>query len=332
MRCHDVGSLLVAYLDGEVTPSQRTLIQAHLAGCGACQEKQAVLSALQSRISRSLHIMAAQAEPSLQAWNCLEARLARGMLPSPLRRVARIRGLVARVGRMKRVFEGGLTMKSLTMKKGLAFAILAPVVIALGAVVLGTPVRAQVGDTVKGWLSIESKGGTVRVSGSDLEFTPLSPAYLPAGFDGVKGTGMRVDPDPELELTYADGQQFVVITQSEATDAPLPDGREVAVNGQPAVLVDGLEGAVPIPGPEDTSTAYTDGIRLTWYGGDLKVEVLSNLPEAEVLRIAESLVPAETGEGGPLFDPLPSPDAGGGVVTQQDGDAPGTSKVLEETP
>lgn len=54
MKCQEVNELLVAYLDNEVTPSERTLIQAHLAGCDACQEELAALSALQSRVSQFL--------------------------------------------------------------------------------------------------------------------------------------------------------------------------------------------------------------------------------------------------------------------------------------
>jgi len=37
MKCHQVSALLVAYLDGEVTPSERILIEAHLAGCDTCR-------------------------------------------------------------------------------------------------------------------------------------------------------------------------------------------------------------------------------------------------------------------------------------------------------
>ena len=35
MNCRDVTQLLVPYLDNEVAPSERRLIQAHLAGCAS---------------------------------------------------------------------------------------------------------------------------------------------------------------------------------------------------------------------------------------------------------------------------------------------------------
>ena len=93
----------------------------------------------------------------------------------------------------------------------------------------------------------------------------------------------------------------------------------MTVTGEPAALVTGLEGtfvsyrrysrayhktqepaeggtvwisAQPPIGPR-VSIEYTNGKRLTWYVGDVKVEMLSNLSEEEMLKIAESLAPAE---------------------------------------
>ena len=80
MKCQEVNELLVVYSDDEVGPSERTLIQAHLAGCDLCQKKLAALSATQGCVSRSLRVRAAQAAPSPQAWSRLQARLAGGCL------------------------------------------------------------------------------------------------------------------------------------------------------------------------------------------------------------------------------------------------------------
>src|SRR6266508_2633821 len=73
--CGQVQSLLVAYLDGEVTPSERALIQAHLSGCTACQQEIALLSTARSRVRSVLQRRAVHAAPSREAWNRLEARL-----------------------------------------------------------------------------------------------------------------------------------------------------------------------------------------------------------------------------------------------------------------
>jgi Putative zinc-finger len=81
MNCEQVQSLLVAYLDGEVTPSERALIRAHLSGCTACQQEIALLSTARSRVRSVLQRRAAHAAPSREAWSRLEARLPKVQVP-----------------------------------------------------------------------------------------------------------------------------------------------------------------------------------------------------------------------------------------------------------
>ena len=329
MRCQEVNELLVTYLDGEVSPSERTLILAHLAGCASCRKELAALSATQSRVSRSLQVRAAQAAPSPQAWSRLQARLARACpehgrreaRPSPPWLPAWLQRLAPDVGRIKQVLEGGLTMK-----KGFTLAAIATLVIALGTVAFVPSARAQVGEILNTWFRFETPSGEgeVAISGT-AEFVPLHPTYLPIGFQTM---GFAIGGKPEsIELVYYSEEQFLTITQSKApADKPLPAGQKVTVNGQSAVLVTGLEGAFKFnprfgfyipkgafvvtggtppaePGPYHGDIAYTDGKQLTWYVGDVRVEMLSNLPEEETLKIAASLVPAEAGEGEPPFQP-----------------------------
>ena len=330
MKCQEVNKLLVAYLDGEVTPSERTLIQAHLAGCDFCQKELAALSVTQSRVSQSLQVRAAQAAPSPQAWSRLQARLARACpersrreaCPSSSWLPAWLQRLAPGVGRINQIFEGGLTMK-----KGFALAAVAALVIALGTVTFVPSVRAQVGEILNTWFHFKSPGGEYEVALSGpAEFTPLHPTYLPAGLQSGGG-GISVSEtgggSESVELTYHNDEQFVTIIQSKVpADEMLPTGREVTVNGQPAVLVTGLEGAFEYgfripedaqvetfgtppaePAPYHGTIAYTDGKRLTWYVGDVKVEMLSNLPDAEMLKVAESMMPAEAGESEAPFQP-----------------------------
>jgi type II secretory pathway pseudopilin PulG len=75
MNCEQVQLLLVAYLDGEVTPSERTLIQAHLSHCTVCQQDLTLLSTARSRVRSMLQRRAVYAVPSAEAWNRLEAKL-----------------------------------------------------------------------------------------------------------------------------------------------------------------------------------------------------------------------------------------------------------------
>ena len=73
--CRQAQSLLVPYLDGEVTPSERTLIQAHLSNCTVCQQEFTLLSTARSRVRSMLQRQAVHATPTRDAWNRLEAKL-----------------------------------------------------------------------------------------------------------------------------------------------------------------------------------------------------------------------------------------------------------------
>jgi len=81
MNCEQVQSLLNAYLDGEVTPSERALIQAHLSGCTVCQQELDLLSTARSQVRSALQRGASQAVPSQNAWSGLEARLPKVRVP-----------------------------------------------------------------------------------------------------------------------------------------------------------------------------------------------------------------------------------------------------------
>ena len=145
MKCQEVNELLVVYSDGEVAPSERTLIQAHLAECDFCQKKLAALSATQGRVRRSLQVKAAQAAPSPQAWSRLQARLAKEARPSSSWLPSWLQRLAPGIGRsIIQIFQGGVTKK-----KGFAFAAIAALVIAVSVVAFVPSVQAQVGDAIQ---------------------------------------------------------------------------------------------------------------------------------------------------------------------------------------
>jgi anti-sigma factor RsiW len=96
-RCRDVDELLVPYLHGEVSASERAFVQAHLARCTKCRERLARLSDLHSRLSLSLRSRAATSAPPDHAWEHLQARLAQ-QPQTPHRRRHNGRGLLATLG------------------------------------------------------------------------------------------------------------------------------------------------------------------------------------------------------------------------------------------
>ncbi|MBA4376728.1 MAG: hypothetical protein C0401_11225 [Anaerolinea sp.] len=290
MKCYEVNQLLIAYLDNEVTPSERTLIRSHLAGCDICQEKLAEQSALQSRVSQFLKIRAAQAVPSPQAWSRLQARLTGEAYPSSSWLPIWLQRPAQGVGRINRVFEGGISMK-----KRFALTTIAVLVMSLSVMAFVPSVRAQASAILNAWFSIKVSNGEMGGS-MPQKFTPLRPTYVPAEFmssgfaGGTDGSGTEFFG---LEFYNDNTEQFVAFYETKAlSDKPLPTGQEATINGQLAVLETDVEGTFGLE-----LHAYTDGKRLTWYVGDVKVELLSNLPVEEMLKVAESLVTVEAGEG-----------------------------------
>ena len=81
MKCQEVRRLAVAYLDGEVTHSERSLILAHVARCDACRTEMDELQVLKSCLGRSLKYSAAQVSASPQSLQKLQDQLAKQATP-----------------------------------------------------------------------------------------------------------------------------------------------------------------------------------------------------------------------------------------------------------
>jgi hypothetical protein len=129
MNCRQTKELFPAYLDNEINPSERRLIQAHLAGCNACQRELALLSRTRNLVSQSLNIRAAQTAPSPQALSRLQARLADEALRPHLRLIARFRRSAPFAFRTRpKLFSGGVSMnKRNILAAGFAILVIAAV-------------------------------------------------------------------------------------------------------------------------------------------------------------------------------------------------------------
>jgi anti-sigma factor RsiW len=142
MKCEQAQSLLLAYLDGEVTPSERILIQTHLTDCTVCQQELELLSTARSRVRATLQQRASQAVPSQDAWGRLESRLTKVAQPSSAKaRLMRSR----RISVMKLITDI-LTGDSNMHKRTLLGAGMAVLSIAMVAILLFktvVPVSAQ---------------------------------------------------------------------------------------------------------------------------------------------------------------------------------------------
>jgi hypothetical protein len=210
-----------------------------------------------------------------------------------------------------------------SMKTKFAFSALVIFLVMVATVAFVPPVRAQVAE----WFNITFHdpsnpeiAASAGISGQSMKYQVMQPTYLPAVFSG--GATFIAFGDIS-EILYQAGDQFLVITQQAAKNGePLPQGDAATVNGQPAALNTGLtgryeqlplgeleasgvvsageepqsgtlEGIDPNAAPMLAAFNYTDATRLTFMIGNTSVEILSNLAVEELIKIAESLTPAQ---------------------------------------
>jgi predicted anti-sigma-YlaC factor YlaD len=228
MKCREVRRTLVAYLDGEVMPSERTLIDAHVSRCEACAEELRALSSGRSAVSGALKTAAAQASPSPQAWIHLQTSLAR---------------------EAQRVQKKQKT--SLLQRKGdrpmrlgwrIALGTVGAVVLAAAVIAAVPASRAAAGDFFAEVFNIQT-GPTSQLT------------YLPAGFalqpEAVAGSlsvsAQGQEPKGQEQALYRSGEKFVwVKTATNAGDQAMPQGQATEVNGIGAVLQTGLSGSADL--------------------------------------------------------------------------------------
>lgn len=208
------------------------------------------------------------------------------------------------------------------MKRGFAFATIVALVIAASVMAFVPSVRAQ----VMGWFRArwEFPGLGIEIVGTQPGYTVLVPSYLPDTLgSGNQTVGMASIGDDAMSVLYRalDGQWMQVTQGPAPADKALPAGQEVTIGGQKGVLITGLSGTLELgpalpknvqEAPPTESFAYQNARRLVWYVGNTRVEILSSLPVEEMLKVAESFRPAETGEGKPPMPELP-PGRGGRI-------------------
>jgi hypothetical protein len=231
MNCQETTAMMVAYLDQELSPSERKMVAAHLAECDSCRRELAALSAVQGRVRRSLHQQAVEAVPASDAWVRLQATLAAARPAYPARIAAGLQSIVLSIRTM---FLGGTLMRR--------FVLVSLVTLALvGGVVITVPsVRAQVREMIDTWFHFQLPGGRSGVGigfgGARQAFSPYLPTWLPEGLDlGLNG-GSTMPGAEYVEFEFhpmprrKGDDRFIRLVEGKGEAVPgLPEGREVMV-------------------------------------------------------------------------------------------------------
>jgi hypothetical protein len=75
MKCKDINKLLSAYLDEEVNPAERKLIEDHLLTCDKCRGELRLIASTREELRQALSTKADGVEPPIQAWNSTRQRI-----------------------------------------------------------------------------------------------------------------------------------------------------------------------------------------------------------------------------------------------------------------
>lgn len=187
MKCEQIQSLLLAYLDGEVTPSERTLIQAHLSGCTDCQQEFALLSTARGRVRSTLQRRASQAVPSRDAWNRLEARLMEeAAQPSSTKSRTMFSRQISGMKRIANILSGDSKMRKRTFF-GTSMAVLVIAMVAVSMFRNVVPVSAQ---TV---LERATAAQTAQINAQGIQHTRIEIYSNPKALEGEQAGTTIID-------------------------------------------------------------------------------------------------------------------------------------------
>jgi hypothetical protein len=261
MNCHAAQNQLAAYLSSQLSGDENRALAEHLAGCANCRARLASLMQVENHVRVSMQHQFERLAPPAGAWARLEAEtLGRPSKP-----------IVARASR-----------------RLMALCVLTAVVI-VG--LLAPSLFAQVAEAVGHWFDIQVPNSTTQVRVGDFQaFTPFAPAYLPPGFD-LTTTGVRTAPgQDEFRLVYQHASETILLLQRKP-DVPLSSltGKIVVLDRTSAVLVDDLSAVSPTDMALFKSASPN---RLAWDEAGVRLELLANLPTADLARIANSMRPS----------------------------------------
>ena len=138
--------------------------------------------------------------------------------------------------------------------------------------------------------------GTTSVSGSFEAFVPFTPGYFPEDFIITHvGSGGHTAPDlDQYTESYASDTHFFKLIQSQGSAAPVlvPD-EGFTIQTMPASLTNDVPDFDElIDGDLDLLKFGDDEVwLLTVELKEITIQLVSNLPEEEVIAVAEGLVP-----------------------------------------
>lgn len=112
----------------------------------------------------------------------------------------------------------------------------------------------------------------------EVNFTVLSPSYLPEGYAFDSATVFKYDTKEILSLTYQKGSENLMLSEKQRDDAnPPPDLGEVE-----KVSINDVDGKI--------ITGFGESKMLTWNSGSIELTIMSRtLSKEEMIKVAGSM-------------------------------------------
>jgi hypothetical protein len=162
------------------------------------------------------------------------------------------------------------------------------------------PVQAQMQNAISNLFGFSDAHGSQLIYDTDWAFSPYTPSYIPSELRLSASMTAGQDATEAFGLLYSsetDGRYVAVLQTGLVDDFSLPSGEAQMVGGRPARLQEGT--AIDLRNaPEGKRDWIADRLagagvrRLTWNQGPVQIDLVSNLPLEEMLRIAGQMAEA----------------------------------------
>ena len=111
----------------------------------------------------------------------------------------------------------------------------------------------------------------------EVNFTVLTPSYLPEGYAFESATVFKYDAKEIVSLTYQKGSENLMFSEKQRDDAnPPPDFGDVE-----KVSINGVEGKM--------MSGFGESKMLTWNNGKLELMLSSPLGKEDLVKVAGSI-------------------------------------------
>ena len=136
----------------------------------------------------------------------------------------------------------------------------------------------------------------VYVYGDFEAFIPYTMGYFPDGFS-IKGVGTGAETAPDYDRFqewYTSETAFIILQETQGEGyTTLPEGEPVTLKDSPAVVISNPDLEAAVNGTVIFEAFVIEEVyQVVMFENNILIEVFTNLPKEEALKIADLLIPS----------------------------------------